>query len=130
MTSIELDRLQGIGLSSLMGPRLLAWLAQHGTDVPGLRPWRLVEIHRETCVLHDGHGPQDARPLPRLVRALQSLDTGLAVGDWVLAAPDAHGAWWVHERVEPSSHIYRRDTEGSRHPVVSNLDTLFLVMDL
>ena len=37
---------------------------------------------------------------------------------------------WVHERVPPSSHIARRDGDGRRHPVVSNVDTALLVMGL
>ncbi len=43
---------------------------------------------------------------------------------------DAHGERWVEARVPPSSHIVRRDGDGRRHPVVSNVDTALLVMGL
>ncbi len=54
----------------------------------------------------------------------------LAVGDWVLASRDASGARWVQLRVPPLSHIARRDGDGSRHAVVSNVDWALLVMGL
>ena len=57
-------------------------------------------------------------------------DTALAVGDWVVASVDAHGDCWVHERVPPQTHIARRDADGRRHAVVSNVDTALLVMGL
>ena len=68
--------------------------------------------------------------LPRLVRALADEATALAVGDWVLAARDAHGETWIDARIPPSSHIARRDGDGRVHPVVSNVDTALLVMGL
>ena len=59
-----------------------------------------------------------ARVLPRLARALAEEEDALAVGDWVLAAPDAHGEHWVHARVPPQTRSVRRDADGRRHPVV------------
>src|SRR4029453_14868527 len=50
--------------------------------------------------------------------------------DWILADQDAHQQAWVHERIPPLSHIARRDGDGRRHPVVSNVDTALLVMGL
>jgi ribosome biogenesis GTPase len=91
---------------------------------------RLTEVHRETVRLHDGTNEFSARVLPRLIRTLADDETALAVGDWVLAAPDAHGQIWVSGRVPPLSHINRRDADGRRHPVVSNVDTAVLVMGL
>ena len=91
---------------------------------------RLTEVHRETVRLHDGAGEHSARALPRLMRSLNDDETALAVGDWVLAAVDAHGDTWVHARVPPLSHLNRRDADGRRHPVVSNVDTALLVMGL
>jgi len=87
-------------------------------------------VHRETLRLHDGHAERRARVLPRVVRGLEQEDTALAVGDWVLAACDEHGDWWVHLQVPPLTHITRRDADGRRHPVVSNVDTALLVMGL
>jgi ribosome biogenesis GTPase len=43
---------------------------------------------------------------------------------------DAHGDWWVHARVPPLTHIARRDADGSRHAVVSNVDTALIVIGL
>ena len=57
-------------------------------------------------------------------------DESLSVGDWVLAAVDAHGQSWVHERVPPVSHLARRDAQGRARPLVSNVDTALLVMGL
>ena len=54
----------------------------------------------------------------------------MAVGDRVLAQADGHGAWWVQRRLPPLTHLARRDADGRRHPVVSNVDTALLVMGL
>jgi ribosome biogenesis GTPase / thiamine phosphate phosphatase len=91
---------------------------------------RVTEVHRETLVVHDGRDGRSARPLPRFTRTLAEADTAVAVGDWVLIQHDAHGGVWVVGRVPPSTHIVRRDGEGRRHPVVSNVDTALLVMGL
>ncbi|MBL0089559.1 MAG: ribosome small subunit-dependent GTPase A [Ideonella sp.] len=91
---------------------------------------RLTEVHRDRVRLHDGAVEHAAQVLPRLMRALTEQDTALAVGDWVLAAPDAHGQWWVAHRVPPQTHLVRRDADGRRHPVASNVDTALLVMGL
>ena len=48
----------------------------------------------------------------------------------MLATSDPYGQVWVDERVPPSSHIVRRDGEGRRHAVVSNVDAALLVMGL
>ena len=91
---------------------------------------RVTEVHRETVAVHNGRDSRSARPLPRFMRALAEASTAVAVGDWVLVAHDVHGGLWVIERVPPSTHIVRRDGEGRRHPVVSNVDTALLVMGL
>ncbi len=54
----------------------------------------------------------------------------MAVGDWVVASVDRHGDCWVLSRVPPQTHIARRDADGRRHAVVSNVDTALLVMGL
>jgi ribosome biogenesis GTPase / thiamine phosphate phosphatase len=118
---------------SLLGltPALASRAAEVPTsDLEHLQLLRVTEVHRETVRLHDGHAERAARPLPRLVRSLLDEGTGLAVGDWVLAAMDAHAQMWAHERVPPLSHIARRDGDGRRHPVVSNVDIALLVMGL
>ena len=48
----------------------------------------------------------------------------------MLAAIGPGGDAWVHERVEPVSRIVRRDGDGSRHPVASNVDLALIVMGL
>ncbi|HEV7912235.1 MAG TPA: ribosome small subunit-dependent GTPase A [Albitalea sp.] len=127
MIDIDFERLRCMGLT----PAMARHLALH--PVPEGGPFtlmRLTEVHRETLRLHDGDGEQSARMLPRLMRELIDDDTALAVGDWVLAAADLHGACWVHARMHPLTRIVRRDADGSRHPVVSNVDTALLVMGL
>jgi ribosome biogenesis GTPase len=127
MIEFDFERLRHIGLT----PALAQQLALQPEPDDGPFTWmRLVEVHRETLCLHDGAGEHSARTLPRLARRLSDAETALAVGDWVLASADPHGAWWVHEQLPPLSHIARRDADGTRHPVVSNVDTALLVMGL
>lgn len=135
MIDIDFERLRSIGWSPALGPALAAACAtglQHDPTHPP-QPMRLVEVHRDTLRLHDGRAERLARPQPRLARALAQDAAALAVGDWVLAAPDAPdpaSAWWVQARLEPLNHIVRRDADGRRHPVVSNVDTALFVMGL
>src|SRR5207237_252242 len=127
MIHIDFERLRRIGLT----PAFTQHLALQPVPAAGsFTLMRGVEVHRETLRLHDGEHGHSARALPRLERELAADDTALAVGDWVLAARDAHGDVWVHERIEPLTHIVRRDADGSRHAVVSNVDTALLVMGL
>lgn len=134
MIEIDVERLRSMGLTPAMAAEAASFstfpASLPETFPPGARLMRLTEVHRETVELHDGEHSHSARVLPRLMRALDDDDTGLAVGDWVIGAADAHGQCWVHERVPPLSHIARRDADGRRHPVVSNVDTAFLVMGL
>jgi ribosome biogenesis GTPase / thiamine phosphate phosphatase len=125
------DRLQPIGLTPAL-MRALAALAP--TSVPGdpgsCEPARVTEVHRETAVLHNGLTEFSARLHRRLATALSIGDDAIAVGDWVLAQRDAGGMATVVARAEPQSRIIRRDADGLRHVVVSNVDTAFLVMGL
>ena len=82
---------------------------------------------RATCARH--------APVDRPRWAVQDSPPGTAsgrrnVGDWALAGADGAGDLWLRARVEPSSHIARRDGDGSRHPIVSNVDCALLVMGL
>lgn len=127
MINFDFERLRSLGLT----PALAALAA--GTDEPDAGPsqlMRLTEAHRETVRLHDGFVEHRAVALPRLLRTLAEQGTALAVGDWVLAATDAHGQTWVRARVPPLSHLARRDADGRRHALVSNVDTALLVMGL
>ena len=127
MISIDFERLRCVGLTPLMAAQA-AHLPE--PDSGPCHLMRLAEVHRETVLLHDGRQTFSARVMARLARGLAEQQTGLAVGDWVLAGTDAHGQWWVHEQLPPRSHISRRDADGRRHPVVSNVDTALLVMGL
>jgi len=133
MIDIPFDRLRTLGLTPALANLATAQAAVADTtddDALDLTLMRLVEVHRETVLVHDGTGERVARVLPRLTRALIDDETALAVGDWVLVAPDPHGALWVRTQVPPVSHISRRDADGRRHPVVSNVDAVLLVMGL
>jgi len=127
MIEFDFEALAPLGLT----PAIIQGAQQAApADVPGLSLVRVVEVHRESARLHDGRAECAGRPLPRLQRALYEAGTALAVGDWVLADADPHGQTWIHARVPPQSHIARRDGDGRRHPVVSNVDTALLVMGL
>jgi ribosome biogenesis GTPase len=127
MVEFDFEMLSSLGLTPALAGRAVQLAVP---EVPNLNLLRVTEVHRESVRLHDSVAERHARPLPRLVRALLDEGTALAVGDWVLAAPDPQRETWVHERVPPQSHIARRDGDGKRHPVVSNVDTALLVMGL
>jgi ribosome biogenesis GTPase / thiamine phosphate phosphatase len=129
MPEIDLERLRSIGMTPALCQHLLPLLADE--DRGGAHElMRVAEVHRETVTLHDGKAERSARVLPRTYRELAEAETGLAVGDWVLAQDDAQGGCWVRSRLPPLTHVARRDADGRRHPVVSNADTALLVMGL
>lgn len=84
---------------------------------------RVTQIHRSSYTVHDGSAELPVHGLPHLAHPL-------VVGDWVGLRMDAHGEYWIAERLSPSTTITRR-TEG-RHSqaLVSNVDTALLVMGL
>ncbi len=127
MLEFDFELLSTLGLNAALASRAAAAAA---ADDTAKRLLRITEVHRETLRLHDGQNELHARTLPALIRALAADDTALAVGDWVLAGEDAQGALWARQRIAPSSHIARRDGDGRRHAVVSNVDTALLVMGL
>ncbi|WP_298830289.1 ribosome small subunit-dependent GTPase A [uncultured Piscinibacter sp.] len=129
MTDFTFERLRSMGLTAALASQAAAMAAEATGDVP-LRLVRLTVLHRETVQLHDGEREFAARVLPRLARMLAEAEDALAVGDWVLASGDVHGQPWVHARVPPQSRLARRDADGRRHPLVSNVDTALLVMGL
>jgi ribosome biogenesis GTPase len=128
MIDIDFERLRSLGMTNAVAAA--ASILSQPDGVPAARLARVTEVHRETVRVHDGGTDVGARVLPRLLRTLADQDTALAVGDWALVATDTHGQAWVHERVPPLSHIARRDADGRRHPVVSNVDWALLVMGL
>jgi ribosome biogenesis GTPase len=130
MIEIDFERLRTMGLTPALASRAVGLADAATCEGHAQHLMRLVEVHRETVQVHDGRQQHAARVLPRLARRLADGQSALAVGDWVLVAPDAHGERWVHERVPPQSHLVRRDADGRRHPVVSNVDVALLVMGL
>ena len=132
MKEIDAGRLRSIGMTSVCLQHVRQFLADE--DAGGAPAdhdlMRVTEVHRETVLLHDGADEHAARVLPRLARTLQQRDTALAVGDWVLAQRDAGGPCWVQQQVPPLTHLARRDADGRRHPVASNVDIALLVMGL
>ncbi len=127
MFEFDFEVLSALGLTPALACLATSLAVPEGARLQLLR---VTAVHRETVSLHDGRGERSARALPRLVRSLEEAGTALAVGDWVLANVDAHRQVWVEQRVPPSSHLVRRDGDGRRHPVVSNVDTALLVMGL
>lgn len=129
MIDFDPERLRTMGLTPALANHAAA-LAASASDGEAFALMRLTVLHRETVQVHDGRAEHAARVLPRLVRRLLDDDTMLAVGDWVFVATDAHGDRWVHERLAPLTQLVRRDADGRRHTVVSNVDVALLVMGL
>lgn len=125
MFDIDLDALRRIGWNDRNAADLAS--LQHTTAA---RLLRLVEVHRDSLVVHDGHRSTSARAEPALERALREQDEALVVGDWVVARDDAHARIWITQRLPPRRAIVRRDADGRRHAVVSHVDTALFVMGL
>ncbi len=85
---------------------------------------RVVEQHRSGCIVHTGDATRDAQLLPALART-----TPLAVGDWVVLAPDGDPCRVV-ARLPAYSELQRIDPSGARQRLVTNVDVAFLVMGL
>jgi ribosome biogenesis GTPase / thiamine phosphate phosphatase len=121
----DLERLRAIGLA----PHILPLLPEvHADD----RLMRVVEVQRDSVMLHDGAQAERARVLPALHAALDN--DAIAVGDWVYAQRSALAEWWVHARVPPVNQIARRLHDGrdkvTRVVLVANVDTVLIVMGL
>lgn len=100
------------------------------TPLPAPQWLRATAVHRETLSVHDGTQQLSARCLPQLNRELIEQGSCLTVGDWVLCAWEEQHQLWVHARAAPFNQIVRRDADGSRQTIVSNVDTALLVMGL
>lgn len=124
-SSPSLAALRALGLHPSLLPALQALDWRDEAQL-----WRLTEIRRERLGLQSAQGRCSARALPALLQALQAQDQTLAVGDWLLARRNALGEYWVHERVPPLNTLSRRDPEGRRQALVSNVDLALLVMGL
>jgi ribosome biogenesis GTPase / thiamine phosphate phosphatase len=127
MMEFDFEVLRRVGLSQALVNEIAGFPFE---VTSGSQLFRLVELHRETVLLHDGNATRTARFLPRLHRELAAAGTALAVGDWVLVRPENLQELWVYARIAPLNHLVRRDGSWQRHPVVSNVDTALLVMGL
>lgn len=132
MIDFSFETLRRLGLTPALAQALAT--AEVGTpasfEVSAPQWLRATALHRETVDVHDGTQQLSARCLPQLTRNLIDQGHALAVGDWVLCAWEAQRQLWVVSRVPPLNQIVRRDADGSRHTVVSNVDTALLVMGL
>jgi ribosome biogenesis GTPase len=132
MIDFSFDTLRPLGLTSQMAQVFVSAdiPAEDSASASPAQWMRASAVHRETVDVHDGSQLHAARCSARLTRELLAQDSALAVGDWVLCQYDAHQQLWVIWRAPPISQIVRRDADGSRHTVVSNVDTALLVMGL
>lgn len=139
----SLAQLRGIGLAAAMAVQAQQRLREDdqpcrpgAPGTPAAHPalMRVAEVQREGVTLHDGSLEHAARLLPALRSALAAEADALAVGDWVLAARNSFGQWWVGERLPPLNQLARRLHDGrdkvQRVVIVSNVDTAMLVMGL
>jgi ribosome biogenesis GTPase / thiamine phosphate phosphatase len=121
----DLERLRAIGLA----PRILSSLPEVRADDTLMR---VVEVQRDSVMLHNGDHAVRARVLPALHTALDN--DALAVGDWAYAQRNPLAEWWVHVRVPPVNQIARRLHDGrdkvTRVVLVANIDTVLIVMGL
>ncbi len=113
------DLLRQIGFNSLV-----AQARESLSEVPGTLA-RVVEHSRSNSVIHTGAELHEAHPLPALAR-----QNPIVAGDWVLAASDANGQWWISARLTPYTELHRIDPSGARQALVTNIDSAFLVMGL
>lgn len=120
-----IEALRPLGLSLALLPQLaqLDWPDQ-------ARLWRVTEVQRDRLSLQSDQGSCTARLLPALQQALYAESRQLAVGDWVLASRNALGETWVQQQLPPLNALSRRDPNGLRQTLVSNVDTALLVMGL
>ena len=71
-------------------------------------PLRVTVAHRETLHVHAGVADFSSRMMLRLQCGLADDGDALAVGDWLVAAPDRHGDWWAHARVALQTRLASR----------------------
>lgn len=119
--------------------RALGWLEQHSTQFAesfahGMRPARVIAVHRGAYVVDDGVGEHRARISGRL--RFQSTDESSlpAVGDWVAVsgAPNA-GSTLSVDWVAPRSSVLMRNAPGraARAQVLAaNVDVVLLAAAL
>ncbi|MDC8772793.1 ribosome small subunit-dependent GTPase A [Roseateles albus] len=121
------EKLRTLGLNFTQLRPALAALDWSG----GARLCRLTEVHRDSFGLQSADSlPQQARALPALTQSLHAAGENLSVGDWVLVRQNDFGESWIHARAAPLNSLSRRDPEGRRQALVTNVDLAVLVMGL
>jgi ribosome biogenesis GTPase / thiamine phosphate phosphatase len=125
------DLLRRIGFNSLVARAYAPFIDTTNTLA------RVVEAKRSRYIIHAGDESHEASALPGAsslpgagVPREADLAKPLVVGDWVLAAPDAFGSWWVSQRLAPFTEIHRIEPSGARQSLVANVETAFIVMGL
>lgn len=129
-----MQALQRIGLKPATWQAFVQSLPELAGHITAPRLMRVLEVHREHLLLHDGEHEHAARARAALVNDLAAFGDMLAVGDWVVAARNDFGEWWLHARLKPWTQMARRQHDGrdkvARQVIVSNVDTALLVMGL
>jgi ribosome biogenesis GTPase len=126
MITFDFDRLQGIGLTPEIVRR--AHTSALVDDEAAFALVRVAAVHRET-VHSTTASASGARACGRGSCAAASTPrprSRSATG----CSPRATMASVGARSHQPISHIARRDGDGSRHPVVSNVDRALIVMGL
>ncbi|OEZ83951.1 putative ribosome biogenesis GTPase RsgA [Janthinobacterium sp. HH104] len=126
MIAFDFAQLRLIGLQQAIASAA----TQLDISSPAAQLMRVCAVHRDSIGVHDGILEQPAQILPRLLHELQAQDTILAIGDWVAAEADGHGALWITAHLSPVTQIARRGNDGRRQLLASNVDTALLVMGL
>ncbi|MET0356820.1 MAG: ribosome small subunit-dependent GTPase A [Cellvibrio sp.] len=120
MINLDFESLRPIGLTPYISQRLL----MQESENPASFAARIIEIHRDRLVLHNGKNELTARSIAH------SEHNTFAVGDWVIAEPCDNKEFRICSRIEPVTEITRRTQNGSCQHLVSNVDTALLVMGL
>ncbi|MGN6530076.1 MAG: GTPase RsgA [Burkholderiaceae bacterium] len=146
---LDLRALRDIGLT-----HDIVQAALHAPRPAGARLARVVALHRDHLVAHDGVRAHELVAWPTLRLALEMDGERLVVGDWLWcapgeAAPDdepernarlavardgrspgAGQRGWALARLPPRNLLTRRDPAGGRQALVANVDTALVVMGL
>lgn len=125
MMNIDFESLRTIGLTHAVVSQLHS--LPHAADSDKLA--RVVAIHRDSVLVHDGSGAVPAMSTHRLLQAMAHDGDSLAVGDWVTLAT-SDGRVWITARMAPLTQLARRSADGRRQCLASNVDTALLVMGL
>lgn len=127
MFTIDFASLRLIGLTTAIANQLYALSGQQ----PGehLQAGRITEVQRDWITVHHGDSSNRVRVPMRLLHELEAEDSQLAVGDWVLT-DNNQGGHCIVVRMPPLSHLARRNNDGRKQALASNVDTALLVMGL